>query len=168
MTLSLVITDIVDGTSLGIRLGNENMRQVWRTHCTRVRELIVALGGKEVKTVGDSFIVGFRTAIDAVSFAMLLHPNPGHPEISLRIGIHVGTVHIEDGDIQGLMVSFTHRVTNKARGAEIWTSVRVRADVNEEKSIAHEKLQWHQHSNMSLAGFPGRHTLWSIKVDPPI
>jgi class 3 adenylate cyclase len=59
-------------------------------------------------------------------------------------------------------------VTNKARGAEIWASNQVRTDIIDEKSIAHQKLRWNKHRNIHLAGFPGRHTLWSVTVEPPI
>ena len=56
--------------------------------------------GQEVKTIGDSFLVGFTSAVAAVNCAVELQEAlaqrnlgaPAHRQLQVRIGIHLGDV----------------------------------------------------------------------------
>ena len=64
--------------------------------------------GRVVKLMGDGALVEFSSVIDAVSCAVAMQgggqsakwrsPRPSHP---VRIGINIGDIIIEDGDIYG-------------------------------------------------------------------
>ena len=60
--------------------------------------------------IGDSFMVIFRTALDALDFVLALERETGDARIIIRAGIHVGSARIFDDDIFGNMVNYTKRV----------------------------------------------------------
>jgi hypothetical protein len=75
-TLALVFTDVVGSTALGEELGDERMDEVRHDHFARAREIIEKLEGYEIKTIGDSFMVAFRTATAALDFALSYKRTP--------------------------------------------------------------------------------------------
>jgi WD40 repeat protein/class 3 adenylate cyclase len=162
-TLALVFTDMVGSTALANELGNEAMEQVRRAHFQQGRLLARQRGGYEVKTIGDALMVAFRTAVEALDFALAFYQDPGHPRVAIRAGIHVGQVRIKAGDAFGAMVNFTARLAALAPGSEIWLSDRAKGDVDEEKAQAHEGLAWAEHAACELKGFAGTHRLWSVR-----
>ncbi len=91
---ALVFTDIVDSTKLANELGDERWIDLFLKHCARARELMPKYNGHEIKTIGDSFMVIFRTALDAMDFLLALVSNTGDERLSIRAGIHVGSARI--------------------------------------------------------------------------
>src|ERR1700719_900353 len=78
--------------------------------------------GRIVKTTGDGALVEFASAVDAVRCAMeiqraMAERNAAIPEdrrIELRIGINVGDIIIDEGDIYGDGVNIAARVETLA------------------------------------------------------
>ncbi|GLI70646.1 hypothetical protein VaNZ11_015578, partial [Volvox africanus] len=70
--VALVVTDIQDSTTLWEALPADVMSEAVRLHHTCVRRLLLVHGGYESATEGDSFILAFLTARQAVAFAMEL------------------------------------------------------------------------------------------------
>ncbi|GIM07985.1 hypothetical protein Vretimale_11962, partial [Volvox reticuliferus] len=68
--VALVVTDIQDSTTLWEALPADVMSEAVRLHHTCVRRLLLVHGGYESATEGDSFILAFLTARQAVAFAM--------------------------------------------------------------------------------------------------
>jgi class 3 adenylate cyclase len=163
-TLALVFTDILGSTALTNDLGNEAMAEVRRTHFHQGRSILQNQGGYAIKTMGDAMMVAFRTAVEALDFALALARDPGHDRVKIRAGIHVGQVSIKGGDAFGAMVNYTARVANSARGPELWVSDRAKGDIDEEKAKAHGLLRWQEHPDCELKGFSGSHRLWSVRV----
>ncbi len=161
--LALVFTDVVGSTALANRLGNEAMSRVRRAHFERGRDLIERHGGYEVKTIGDSSMVAFRTAVEALDFALAFHQDTGSPDIVIRAGIHIGLVDVEEDDLHGPTVNFAARVESRSVGPEVWTSEEVYRQIVQYGSDRHAGLTWTAHPNCSLKGFPGRHRLWSVQ-----
>jgi adenylate cyclase len=62
-------------------------------------------GGRIVKTTGDGMLVEFASAVDAVTCAvaaqekMAEHDHDATPKITFRIGINVGDIIIDGGDL---------------------------------------------------------------------
>jgi predicted ATPase/class 3 adenylate cyclase/DNA-binding CsgD family transcriptional regulator len=68
---------------------------------------------------GDSFVVAFTRASDAVAFALDLQRAPLEP-IRLRIGIHTGEVHLRDeGNYIGPTINRTARLRELAHGGQV-------------------------------------------------
>lgn len=161
-TLALVFTDIVDSTKIAVELGDEKVAEVRRSHFEQARRILSEYDGHEIKTIGDSFMVAFRTAVDALDFALKLYSNSGDERIRVRAGIHVGPVHVEEEDAFGAMVNYAARVIGQAKGAEIWISNEAKADIAQESALRHSDLEWDSHAGCELKGFPGRYVLWSL------
>ncbi len=98
-----------------------------------LRACLILHKGKEVKTMGDGFLVEFASALDAVKCAFSIQ-NALHesnvsiqPEkrIVLRIGIHVGEVIHSDADVYGDAVNVASRMETLAKPGEICITQQV-------------------------------------------
>lgn len=75
---------------------------------------IAACRGRIVKSMGDGWLAEFPGADDAVSAAMRIQDAlAGHPRLALRIGIHVGDIAHDDGDIFGDGVNIADRLATE-------------------------------------------------------
>lgn len=161
-TLALVFTDIVGSTQMANELGDETYQQIRRKHFAQARRLIQMNDGCEIKTIGDAYMVAFRSVPAALSFALALYRDTGDPRIRIRAGIHVGPVYVEDQDAFGTMVNFASRVVAQAEGAEIWLSNEAKSHIDLVGLKHQTTLPWLEHKNCTLKGFPGTYTLWSL------
>jgi len=92
--------------------------------------------GRIVKTTGDGMLVEFGSVVEAVACALAVQQgmaerNSGTPEdqqITLRIGINVGDVVVENDDIFGDGVNVAARLEALAEPGGICVSARVQED----------------------------------------
>ena len=164
MTLAIAITDMVGSTAIGQEIRDEAMNEVRRAHVAQSRRFIAQFGGREIKTVGDSFMVAFKCVDAALDYAMALQKNPGHARLRIRAGIHIGLMHVESEDVFGGTVNFAARVVDAIKHAEIWMSCRAKEDVENVGAAKHKDLVWVKHDDVTMKGFPGRFSLWAVKA----
>jgi class 3 adenylate cyclase/GTPase SAR1 family protein len=164
VTLAIVFTDVVGSTKLGEELKDERMSEVRRAHFAQSRKLIEQYNGREIKTIGDSFMAAFKSVEKALDYARALQANPGHAQVQIRAGIHIGAMQVEENDVFGGAVNFAARVVHAIEGAEIWLSDRAKIDVNNGGAKQHEQLKWERHEvdGKKMKGFTGTFTLWSL------
>jgi adenylate cyclase len=114
-------TDLVGFTALGQKDEALSLKVV-EDHKSIVRPALSRHGGREVKTLGDGFLVEFPSALDAVRCAYDIQRevrsfNASTPEprrIHLRIGIHLGDIVESGGDISGDAVNVASRIQSQA------------------------------------------------------
>jgi WD40 repeat protein/class 3 adenylate cyclase/GTPase SAR1 family protein len=162
VTLAVVFTDVVGSTAMGEELRDDRMNEVRRAHFTRSRQLIEQFNGREIKTIGDSFMAAFRSVEKGLDYARALQANPGHPDVKIRAGVHIGPMQVEDNDVFGGAVNFAARVVGAIEGAEIWLSERAKEDLERAGAKQHSKLKWERHDGVRMKGFAGSFTLWSL------
>jgi adenylate cyclase len=112
-----MFTDIVGYTAL-TQSNEAQAMDVLERHNRFLRPFFPRFHGKEVKTIGDAFLVEFENALDAVKCAVeiqsYLHDyNVSSKEewkIKLRIGIHLGDVIRKEGDVLGDAVNIASRI----------------------------------------------------------
>ena len=160
--LTLLFTDIVGSTHLANRVGGKEMNKMRRSHFLKAREHIQAHGGFEIKTMGDAFMVVFKTVHDGFDCALKLNGDTGHPEIAVRAGLHLGEVDIEENDCFGLMVNFCARIVSQAAGPEIWLSEEAWNRLLREDTQRYANLPWTCNENVPLKGFPDSYRLWAL------
>jgi class 3 adenylate cyclase len=163
VTLAIVFTDVVGSTALGEELRDESMNDVRRRHFTQSRKWIEKFKGREIKTIGDSFMVAFKSVDLALDYARSLHAATGDPQVQIRAGIHIGSMQVEENDVFGGTVNFAARVVGAIAGAEIWLSDKAKDEIKQLGSGRHRGLEWTRHLDQKMKGFPGAFTLWSLK-----
>jgi TolB-like protein/class 3 adenylate cyclase len=95
--------------------------------------LVAKYHGRVVKVMGDGVLVEFTSAVNAVQCALDLQrdtasanqPLPASKHISLRIGINLGDVIVEGGDIYGDGVNVAARMESLAGAGEVCISSNV-------------------------------------------
>ena len=103
-----MFTDMVGYTALGQRNESLSLAMVEEQR-KLIRPILERHEGREVKTIGDAFLVEFPNAVDAVrcaydiqrtirEFNLSLAPDN---RIHLRVGVHLGEVVGDAGDISG-------------------------------------------------------------------
>lgn len=114
--------------------------------------------GRVVKTTGDGILIEFPSVVEAVACAVAMQQgmqerNSGTPErqrIVFRVGINLGDVIVEDGDIFGDGVNVAARLEGLAEPGGICVSRVVRDQVRDRLvEIAFEDLGEQQVKNIS-------------------
>ena len=162
-TLAIVFTDVVGSTPLGEELKDERMNEVRRAHFAQSRKLIEQYKGREIKTLGDGFMAAFRSVEKALDYARALQSNPGHEQVQIRAGIHIGPMTVEENDVYGGAVNFAARVVGAIeQRAQIWLSDQAKESLVSGGAKQHAQLKWKREDGVKMKGFNGTFTLWSL------
>ena len=114
---AIMFTDIVGFTALGQK--NEALSlELLEEERARLRPIFQRQGGKEIKTLGDGFLVEFTNALEAVRCAYEIqrmsreanYSRPSERRVLLRVGVHLGDVVEAGGDISGDAVNIASRI----------------------------------------------------------
>jgi class 3 adenylate cyclase len=129
---AIMFTDISGFTMMTQRDEHRALRLL-SEHQTSVREVLPRFHGREVKTIGDAFMVEFGSALEAclcaVQIQKTLHERNASCQegdrLEVRIGIHVGDVERKGPDIFGDSVNIANRIQGLAEPASVFISRQV-------------------------------------------
>lgn len=102
------------------------------THNLMVRARVAAHSGREVKTTGDGFLATFPSVGQALACAAAVqadladYSDRQSETLSVRMGVHMGSVIRTDGDIHGWNVILASRIAELAGGGEVLVSTVAR------------------------------------------
>src|SRR5215472_1666149 len=125
------------------------------------RELIAPLidqhRGRIFKTTGDGLLIEFASVVDAVRCAVVVQKGmedrnanlPERERIRLRIGINVGDVMVDEGDMFGDGVNVAARIEALAAPGEICVSASVREQIGEKLPIGFADFGEHGVKNIA-------------------
>jgi class 3 adenylate cyclase len=159
--LTVLFTDIVGSTRLAAELGDARWRTLLDEHNRIVRRQIEEHRGREVKTVGDGFVVTFDGPARAIWCAGAITAAVRELGIQVRVGIHTGEVELLGDDIGGMAVHIGARVAALAGPDEVLVTRTVR-DLVAGSGIAFADRGAHE-----LKGVPGEWDLLAVAADAP-
>ncbi|MDA2937617.1 response regulator, partial [Acidobacteria bacterium AH-259-A15] len=133
---AIMFTDIV-GYSVLAQEDEMLALELLGEHQRLLRPIFAKHGGREVKTMGDSFLVEFASVFEAVRCAISIQktlaehnaPIPTERRIQIRIGLHVGDVILQDNDVFGNGVNIASRIESLAHPGGICVSEDVARQV---------------------------------------
>ncbi|MBA3653096.1 MAG: AAA family ATPase [Actinobacteria bacterium] len=133
-TVTLLFTDLVDGTELLEQLGEDAAQVVRLAQFQLLRDAVTAHGGQVVKAMGDGLMVVFQSAVDAVDCGVAIvqtvdRHNRRSPDARFRVrmGLNVGEPTREGDDYFGLPVVLAKRLCDVAEPGQLLVSDVVRA-----------------------------------------
>jgi class 3 adenylate cyclase len=122
-----------------------------------IEPLIAEYRGRVVKLVGDGALVEFASAVDAVECAVALQHGvaereavePEDRRIAFRIGINVGDIIVENGDILGDGVNVAARLEGLAEPRGICLAHSVHNQVRTKLALPFEPMGEHRVKNIA-------------------
>ncbi len=123
---TVLFTDIVDSTAQAAALGDRGWRALRERHDQLVRARVADFSGREVKTMGDGFLVTFDGPARAVRCAQAIVSGVGELGIEVRAGLHVGEIELDGDDVSGIAVAIGARVGSLAGPSEVLVSQTIR------------------------------------------
>lgn len=160
---AIVAADVAGYTRL-VHREEDNTVRTLRTHRTDfIEPLLGEHGGRVANTAGDSLLLEFASVVEAVRYAVafqqgIMKRNANIPiddRIRFRIGVHVGDVIDQDGDLLGDGVNIAARLESLSEpdgiliSDDVYRQVRIRIDGSFEqdgpkelKNIAEPIVVW--------------------------
>ncbi len=119
-----------------------------RIHNDLLRPYFARFRGREVKTVGDAFLVEFESALEAVRCALELQRElgarnaavPVADRFEIRVGLHVGDIVRTGGDVLGDAVNIASRVEALAAPGGVVVTQQVYDQVQNKLPLVVERL----------------------------
>lgn len=144
---AIMFTDMVGYSALA-QADEHAALQLLDRHNRILRPIFTRHHGREVKTVGDAFLIEFDSTLDAVQCAIevqsSLHDynlaSPDGWKIRIRVGIHVGDVVRSEGDILGDAVNIASRIQALAEPEGISLTQQVYDQVRNKVPTPFQKL----------------------------
>ncbi|MGD1055372.1 MAG: adenylate/guanylate cyclase domain-containing protein, partial [Nitrososphaerales archaeon] len=153
---AIMFTDMVGYTALGQR--NEALSLALVEEQRKlIRPILGRHGGREIKTMGDAFLVEFPNALDAVRCAYDVQRAtrefnislPSDRRIHLRVGLHLGDVTESQGDISGDAVNVASRIEPLAEDGGVFLTRQVYDHVQNKFELPLESLGTKSLKNVS-------------------
>lgn len=119
--VTVIVTDLVEFTSVIRRLGDRSAQQLLRAHDRVLLDCLGRYRGFCVNHTGDGFVAGFESSQNGLACAREIQCGVQRADarLRLRIALHVGEPLLEHGRLFGLCVNTTFRVCARARPGQI-------------------------------------------------
>src|SRR5437773_2615881 len=155
---AIMFTDMVGYSTLAQR-DDKLALELLEEHRRLLREIFPRFNGTEIKTIGDGFLIEFRSALEAAQCAIEIqrtlakrnHDVSAERRIEVRIGIHIGDVVHRAGDVYGDGVNIASRIEPLAGAGGICVSMDVERQIRNALEARFEKLSPTELKNISVA-----------------
>ncbi|MCH7498195.1 MAG: tetratricopeptide repeat protein, partial [Candidatus Marinimicrobia bacterium] len=160
-----MFTDIVGYTAL-MSKDEAKALQLLQHNRELLKPIIRQFRGEWLKEIGDGTLSSFDSAVDSVNCALAIQQVlKDDPDLKLRIGIHIGDVVFERGDVFGDGVNIASRLEPLADPGGIYISEKVQDDIRNKSGIVTEFV-----GERSLKGVDQPLKVYTVTVGkaPPI
>jgi class 3 adenylate cyclase len=131
--LAIAFVDIAGFTERTGGQSREDNERMLKLFADVVKPAASGFDGRVVKSMGDAFLLTFRSSTNALHCAMAIHDRlaerqtriPEAEQIAIRVAINAGDVRIDGGDVFGEAVNIASRIESKAPAGEIYFSEAV-------------------------------------------
>jgi class 3 adenylate cyclase len=131
--LAIAYIDIAGFTQLTASQSREENERMLRRFDSVVRPAVRGFNGRVVKTVGDAYLLTFRSPTNALLCAMAIHDRLYESNLEvlekesfqIRAAINLGEVRVEGGDVFGEAVNVASRIESQTPTSEIYFSEAV-------------------------------------------
>ena len=154
--VTLLMTDVVESTSLLARIGDAAWRDLIGRHVARVRAVLSELRGTEVDLAGDGLLATFDGPARALRCAVEIRRIAADDDLQVRAAVHVGEVEIVGNRLRGLAVHEASRILAAAKPGDILVSQMTR-----DLSVASE-MTFEDQGLHALKGLPGERSLFTL------
>ena len=155
--LAAILSADVEGYSRLMDDDEEVTIRTLKTYRAAINDLVQQYRGRIVDTPGDNILAEYSSVVDAVNCAVevqreLAERNaelPINRKMEFRIGINLGDVIEDDGNIYGDGVNIAARIESLAEAGGICISGRAYDQVSNKLGLEYENLGEHQVKNIS-------------------
>ena len=134
----IMFTDIAGYTAL-MGEDEKNALSLLSTNRKLHKKWIHHFNGKWFKEMGDGVLTCFTTVSDAIFCAAAIQNEAKNiDDLNLRIGINMGEVIVEDGDVFGDGVNIASRIESQASAGDIYVSDSVYRNLINKQGIEAE------------------------------
>jgi len=158
--ITLLFVDLVGSTERAYALGDESWRQLLGRFRVAVRRSLKRYGGREIDTAGDGFFITFEGPGRALRCARVIVESVRDLDLEIRIGAHIGEVHVDGRHVTGVAVHIASRVMSLAAPGEVLVSRALR-DV-----VAGSDIELADRGFHRLKGVPGEFQLYAASARP--
>ena len=163
-TATIMFTDIVDSSATMQRLGDREGHRLLSLHDEIVRHEVTAHEGQEVKSLGDGFMLSFRSVGRGLTCAVAIQQdlsvyNKKGPEVPLRVrmGLSVGEPVQDKEDLFGVSVITAARISAMAEGGQVLLSQVAYALASSSGEFEFQSI-----GEFELKGLGGRHEIYEL------
>lgn len=154
--MTVLFTDIVASTEKAASLGDQRWRELLDAHDSAIREEIARTNGREIKTLGDGFVVAFASPGDGIQCALAAIERATSLGLAIRVGMHTGEIEVRDRDVGGIGVHIAARIAALAGPGEVLVSNTVK------DLVTGSNLKFVAKGAHALKGVPGRRSLFAV------
>ena len=155
--LTAILSADVEGYSRLMSENEEATVQTLKSYRTAISSLVQQFRGRIVDSPGDNILAEFTSVVDAVNCAVEIQRSldkrnaelTDNRKMKFRIGINLGDVIEEEGQIYGDCVNIAARLESMAEAGGICISGRVYDHVANKLGLGYENLGKHQVKNIS-------------------
>ena len=156
---AILFTDLVGFTEI-MRQDERKAMNILKYKRQLLEPIITNYKGKQLKEMGDGYLISFSSAIEAVKCAIeIQNTTIDIPALNLRIGIHIGDVIQEKDDIFGDGVNIASRIRPFAEPGQICLSQSVFESIQGQRDIYAKSI-----GKQTLKGIDEPHELYTIDL----
>jgi class 3 adenylate cyclase len=167
--MTFLFSDVEASTSLLQRVGSEAFAAMLARHTRLMAEVCAARGGSVVDTQGDSCMLVFESASEALIAAVqaqrALADEPWQEPLLVRMGLHTGEAAFVEGRYVGVAVHRAARVCAAASGGQVLVSATAREVAAD---ALPPSLAFEEFGRRKLKGLEGLERLFLLTGEAPV